>query len=166
MRHGNKQDIVCCSMLQYVAVCCSVWDIRLVYLSEIRKQARHCVLQCVAVCCSVLQCLRHKTCLSKWDTACLSCLSKWDTETSNIYVFIQIANCTSARTHVYEERADFWETSTVRAFVQFAICCRQGRYFPKVSGALIEFVADSYTVTCCGMSINVESVTHSCVEQC
>jgi len=41
--------IVCCSVLQCVAVCCSVLQCVAVCCS---------VLQCVAVCCSVLQCVR------------------------------------------------------------------------------------------------------------
>jgi len=52
---------VCCSVLQYVAVCCvAVCDKRtkfhLRFITE-RSLIRYSVLQCVAVCCSVLQCV-------------------------------------------------------------------------------------------------------------
>jgi len=40
--------VLCCSMLQYVAVCCSVLQCVAVCCN---------VLQCIAVCCSVLQCV-------------------------------------------------------------------------------------------------------------
>ena len=44
----GQVDIMCCSVLQCVAVCCSVLQCVAVCCS---------VLQCVAVCCSVLQCV-------------------------------------------------------------------------------------------------------------
>jgi len=60
-------DTVCCSVLQCVAVCCSVRLESLVSASDalvstseaemMRYVSRYSVLQCVAVCCSVLQCV-------------------------------------------------------------------------------------------------------------
>jgi len=50
------QDVLCCSVLQYVAVCCSM----LQCISHVCMNVcgpRCIVLQCVAVCCSVLQCV-------------------------------------------------------------------------------------------------------------
>jgi len=44
---------LCCSVLQCVAVCCSV----LLYLLRSLVGTRSIVFQCVAVCCSVLQCI-------------------------------------------------------------------------------------------------------------
>jgi len=50
--------IVCCSVLQCVAVCCSVLQCVAVCCSVFQCVALCCfVLQCVAVCCSVLQCV-------------------------------------------------------------------------------------------------------------
>jgi len=59
-------DTVCCSVLQCVAVCCSVRLESLVSASDalvstseaemMRYVSRYSVLQCVTVCCSVLQC--------------------------------------------------------------------------------------------------------------
>ena len=61
--------VVCCSVLQCVAVCCSVYSItcesscmasRHEYIPAMQYAAVCCsVLQCVAVCCSVLQCIFH-----------------------------------------------------------------------------------------------------------
>ena len=48
--------VVCCSVLQCVAVCCSYLTIK----AEVSHAFGFChgyVLQCVAVCCSVLQCV-------------------------------------------------------------------------------------------------------------
>jgi len=45
---SNAEMMVCCSVVQCVAVYCSVWQCVAVISS---------VLQCVAVCCSVLQCV-------------------------------------------------------------------------------------------------------------
>ena len=45
--------VLCCSVLQCVAVCCSV----LQCVDVMRGEAYGIVLQCVAVCCSVLQCV-------------------------------------------------------------------------------------------------------------
>jgi len=45
---------VCCSVLQYVVVCCNVLTDGL-YIHDTRNDCRS-VLQCVAVCYSVLQC--------------------------------------------------------------------------------------------------------------
>ena len=44
----DDPGLLCCSVLQYVAVCCSVLKCVAVCCS---------VLQCVALCCSVLQCV-------------------------------------------------------------------------------------------------------------
>jgi len=49
-------DSVCCSVLQCVAVCCSVCAICLIHMCDISHVCCG-VLQCVAVCCSVLQCV-------------------------------------------------------------------------------------------------------------
>ena len=49
---------VCCSVLQCVAVCCSVLLVSNVYDTSIVS-----VLQCVAVCCSVLQCVVGVECV-------------------------------------------------------------------------------------------------------
>jgi len=50
---------VCCSVLQCVAVCCSVLQLEYgLEGSNVSSMFQEvCVLQCVAVCCSVLQCL-------------------------------------------------------------------------------------------------------------
>ena len=45
---GIQGELLCCSVLQCVAVCCSV-------LQSVTACCS--VLQCVAVCCSVLQCV-------------------------------------------------------------------------------------------------------------
>jgi len=59
----------CCSVLQCVAVCCSVLQVSLLIDTSLSKHVKHLannptslhsscsVLQCVAVCCSVLQCV-------------------------------------------------------------------------------------------------------------
>jgi len=49
---------VCCSVLQCVAVCCSVLQCVAVRCSMLQCVAVRCsVFQCVAACCSVLQCV-------------------------------------------------------------------------------------------------------------
>ena len=50
--------IVCCSVLQCVAVCCSVLQcVAVCCRGSAQDRKTTCVLQCVAVCCSVLQCV-------------------------------------------------------------------------------------------------------------
>ena len=56
--------VVFCSVLQCVAVCCSMFDVRLhrglaIALASLSRSVAVCcsVLQCVVVCCSVLQCI-------------------------------------------------------------------------------------------------------------
>ena len=54
----RKGNIVCCSVLQCVAVCCSVVQCVAVCCRVLQSVAVCCsVLQCVAACCSVLQCV-------------------------------------------------------------------------------------------------------------
>ena len=67
----------CCSVLQCVAVCCSVFVIVFWYItchnSVLQCVAVCCsVLQCDAVCCSVLQCVA--VCCSVWQCVCNSLL--------------------------------------------------------------------------------------------
>jgi len=51
-------EVLCCSVLQCVAVCCSVLQCVAVCYCAVYCAAVCCsVLQCVAVCCSVLQCV-------------------------------------------------------------------------------------------------------------
>jgi len=60
---GNGTDVsiavvVCCSVVQCVAVCCSMWQCVAVCCSVLQCVAVCCsVLRCGAVCCSVLQCV-------------------------------------------------------------------------------------------------------------
>ena len=59
---GEKRDtVVCCNVLQCVAVCCSVLQCvaeTYEHAGEMRDTVVCCnVSQCVAVCCSVLQCV-------------------------------------------------------------------------------------------------------------
>jgi len=61
MSYPQTEEIVCCSVLQCVAVCCSVLQYVAVCCSPRRRRscAAECcsVLRCVAVCCSMLQCV-------------------------------------------------------------------------------------------------------------
>ena len=50
----NYGWILCCSVLQCVAVCCSVLQCVVVCCTVLQLAVRGSVLQCVAVCCSVL----------------------------------------------------------------------------------------------------------------
>jgi len=55
-----------CSVLQYVAVSCSVWKVLLLCMRFLIRcvcvAVYSSVLQCVAVCCSVLQCVAVGCC--------------------------------------------------------------------------------------------------------
>jgi len=46
---------VCCSVLQYIAVCCSV--LYYVAVARVFRDSSFAVAKCVAVCCSILQCV-------------------------------------------------------------------------------------------------------------
>ena len=58
LRHTHTFKLVCCTVLQCVAVCCSVLQCVAVCCTVLQCVAVCCtVLQCVTVCCSVLQCV-------------------------------------------------------------------------------------------------------------
>jgi len=52
----HRTHTLCCSVLQRVAVCCSMLQTQLCHHTHSRIHNPHTVLQCVAACCSVLQC--------------------------------------------------------------------------------------------------------------
>ena len=55
--HGLRCGAVCCSVLQFVAVCCSVFHLyKNGNLVDQMQGADAHGLRCVAVCCSVVQC--------------------------------------------------------------------------------------------------------------
>jgi len=54
---GNRYVAVCCSVLQYGAVCCNGSGVHIVIVYTAWYKVCVCVLQCVAVCCSVLHCV-------------------------------------------------------------------------------------------------------------
>ena len=59
--HANEH-VVCCSVLQCVAVCCNVLQCVAVCCSVLQCVVVCCsALQCAAVCCGVLQCVAVKT---------------------------------------------------------------------------------------------------------
>ena len=80
---GMSHVVVCCSVLQFVAVCCSLLYCVVVFPMELMTAAHSMcdksdhgmsyaavccsVLQCVAVCCSVLQCVANTLQCSPWN---------------------------------------------------------------------------------------------------
>jgi len=70
---GCPPKLVCCNVLQCVAVCCSVLQCVAVRCS---------VLQCVAMCCSVLQCAAVCCRIPPW-TSCFVCAEQYGVATSS-----------------------------------------------------------------------------------
>ena len=68
----------CCSVLQCVAVCCSVYNLSIaslvvslfvsLFVTHTQRCRCYIVLQCVAVCCSVLQCVQSQHCKSSCES--------------------------------------------------------------------------------------------------
>ena len=74
--------VVCCSVLQCVAACCSVYDARQSTLYREFMDQVCGVLQCVAVCCSVLQCVAVCSGVLQCVAACCSV---YDARQSTLY---------------------------------------------------------------------------------